>query len=415
MKKIILYIFFALPSYSISQDPKIISSKSWRKNFKKINHGQLKKTLGYDPKLELIEDNNPKVISQGGPTLYIHGWLSSKNATLVRNRCNDSSRIPGDVIIFNFPDASEWINNSIPYYMPLNKSSFGQENEIRALLCIIKVLYDVGISIPIYYPHSRGGAVLKKVIGILNQPSQEWRMKLKTLNFTKQNRNAILSSLKIVYFNAPLKNIHLMIKKNCENTLSFITYYLPCLKPFVSKNLTNFIEKRLFPIITSFNPQDTREPIEYLNDWKGLNTTVVLHFQYPDYVVPNEDSIKCAKILLTLNSDKTYVIIGNDGDHGFGDITIAKIIHALNKKLNCSYLEKTTLLDNGQTLLDANKPTLDTVEDHILSSNRICSESDRNKTSSTHSKISLYTVAAALGIFYYFNKNNRSATTISHI
>src|SRR5260221_10662298 len=112
MKKFLLYALFLLPSAIVAIDQQIADTKPWRTNFKKIDHKALEKALGYNPGLELIEDNNPNVVHQTGPTLYIHGWLCSKNATAIRRRCNDSNKIPGDVIIFNFPDASKWVNES---------------------------------------------------------------------------------------------------------------------------------------------------------------------------------------------------------------------------------------------------------------------------------------------------------------
>jgi hypothetical protein len=266
---------------------------------------------------------------------------------------------------------------------------------------------------PVYYPHSRGGAVIKKVVGILNQPSEEWQKNLKKLGLTQQDRSTILNALKVVYFNTPLKNIHLTIQKHCEDKLATITYYFPSLKPFVAETVTNFMKKRIFPLLTSFNPTDTREPIDYLNDWKNLNAVIVLHFQHADNDVPDSDNIECAKILLTVNPDKTYVIIGNDGSHGYGDITIAKVIHALNEKLGCSYLKNTELLTSGAAFLDANKPGLDTVEEHIVTANEAFALN--NPHAKKPSKFSWPRITAALGLMYYLAKNNTYLVTPKQI
>jgi len=121
MKKLMMFVFFILPVAIV-----LPNATPWRDKFKNVDHAKLEQLLGFNPRLELIEDNNPDVVHQGGPTLYIHGWLGAKDAKNVRSRCNDSNRVPGDVLIFDLPDASYWIRQTVPYWMPLSRSNFAQ-------------------------------------------------------------------------------------------------------------------------------------------------------------------------------------------------------------------------------------------------------------------------------------------------
>jgi hypothetical protein len=328
------------------------ASAPWRYKFNHIDHAMLEQLLGFNPAIELIEDNSPDVIHQAGPTLYVHGWLSGKDAKNLRNRCNDSNKIPGDVVVFNFPDASHWIRQTIPYYMPISRSNFAQKNDIKTMLCVVKALHNAGIQIPVCYAHSRGGAVAKKSIGILNNPSDEWKKELEILGISVEDQEIILGALKVAYLETPLKNVDLVIRKDWESILAPLVYVCPSLKSFASETVPKFVKNNIFPVVTSFNPRDTREPIDYLKDWNNLNATVVLHFQHGDKKVPNDDDAECAKILLTAKPNNTHVIVGNDGGHDDGNKTISKVIHALNKSQNCSYLNTQKALSAGDQLLE---------------------------------------------------------------
>lgn len=372
MKNLIVYAFLTAFFVIKGMEPE----KVWREKFKKVNHPSLQTKLGYNPTLELIEDNNPEVVHGTGPTLYIHGWLGSKDASYLRRRCGDSSKIPGDVIVFNFQDASRWINLNVattsisfPYWMPINKSNFGQEGDVTSLLCVLAELHHQDIQIPICYPHSRGGAALTKAISILNKPSEEWKEKLKTLEITDDTRSKILNSIKIAYLNTPLKNISLAIKKRCENRLFFFTYLFPFLQAFVSHQVSSFIQKKVLPRCTSYNATDTKEPIHYLNDWQKT-ITAVLHFQHHDTYVPNDDDITCAQLLIAANPNNTYVLMGKDGGHNYGDRTIAQIIHALNKSKGCSYQNNEDALNKGKEMLEGHKYSRENVADYIQNKNK---------------------------------------------
>lgn len=347
MQKSMVLVLFFLPVALFSSP-----STPWRDKFKNIDHAQLERLLGFNPRLELIEDNNPDVIHQNGPTLYFHGWLSGKDAITLRNRCNDSNRVPGDIIVFDFPDASYWWKQMIPYWMPLSRSNFAQKMDIKTALCVAKVLHDAGIFLPVCYAHSRGGAVAKKTIGILNNPSDQWKKELNDIGINAEDRQAILGALKVAYLETPLKDVDLVIRKDWESKLAPLVYVCPSLKPFASETVPAFVKNKVFPVVTSFNPEDTREPMDYLKDWAGLEATAVLHFQHGDKKVPNDDDAECAKILLTAKPNNTHVIVGNDGGHDDGNKTISKVIHALNKSQGCSYLNTQKALSAGDQLLE---------------------------------------------------------------
>lgn len=131
-------------SFNSYGSQQLIEKPAWRENFEqKINNPkheiyqnaqELWKTINHNPDIQLIKDDNPNVIHQSGPTLFIHGWNSSPDAYSVYRQCTDSKTIPGDVVTFRFPDASSWFKKTVPYWFPISKSSFAAEPDIKTLL-----------------------------------------------------------------------------------------------------------------------------------------------------------------------------------------------------------------------------------------------------------------------------------------
>jgi hypothetical protein len=393
MKKIITSLII-LSTISLLSGDKPIQPNQWRKRFNKIDHEKLTKELGYNPNLRLIQKDDTNLVNQGGPTLYIHGWLSSPDALAVLNRCNDNNKIPGDVIVFDFPDAIKWIKHIVPCSIPLGKSNFAQKDDVKALLAVIKALHEVGIHCPIIYSHSRGGAVVMKAVGILNNSDKKGSEILHDLHFNNQDTKTILKQLKVVYFNTPVKDTHLLIQKKCEAKLALLTWLFPSLNHFASTTIPDFIEKKIFPNITSFDPNDTESAISYFENWNDLSVTAVLHFQHEDTHVPCCDNVDCAQKLLKANPDNTYIITGNDGGHTAGDKTLSLIIHALNKSNGLSHLANEYLLRKGRAILAKNKPTYKTVNKHLDDASKKHTREDALKKIILYKKISLYSSAA---------------------
>ena len=267
------------------------------------------------------------------------------------------------------------------------------------------MLRDAGIPVSVCRAHSRGGAVAEKFIGILNNPSDEWKKGLSDIEINSTEQQAILDDLKVAYLETPLKSVDLVLKKEWEDRLAPLVYIFPSLKPFASETVPAFVKNKVLPTLTSYNPEDTREPIDYLKDWNNLKATVVLHFQHGDKKVLNDDDGECAKILLTAKPHNTYVIVGNDGVHDDGDKTIAKIAHALNKSQGCSYLNKPEALSAGDELL-AKAATLnaDNVEEHVHGAHKKFAEDNQKRKFSLASAACFSSGFGSLAAALYNNK-----------
>lgn len=359
MKKITLVIGILLaarPSLAMI----VTQQQEWRKNFKNIDHGSITKLLGFDPAIELIEDNNLNVIHQC-PTVYFHGWLSGKTAHRVIKRCENSNTIPGDKIIFNFQDASTWFKlpagiseitgiKSVPILPPnLFKSNLAQTDDILTGIVILKALYDVNIKNFVLYGHSRGGGTICSLIGFLNQAqtnlqSHEYHT-LQQLNITQNNCTNLLSAIKVVYLDCPLKDVKTAL----------------AVHPWASFLPTSLLEKTIIPTLSQYNSEKP-QPIDYVKDWPK-NIPVLFHTQYNDSKVSNIDDGEFAKKLLTHNSTSTYIIPGNDGGHDQGYKTISQSIHTINSLHNGSYVvNQSEQNKKNLTVYDKNN-----VEQHLKS------------------------------------------------
>lgn len=127
---------------------------------------------------------------------------------------------------------------------------------------------------------------------------------------------------------------------------------------------TQFIEESILPKVTSFNPEG-EQPIYSLDKWKGIKCATVLHFQHNDKSVSNDDDGVFAKTLLSVKPKNTWIIPGNNGGHNYYHETTRKVIHALNKRNGCSYLNDEKLLKKGEEILQQSQPTVDSVEKYL--------------------------------------------------
>lgn len=171
MKKALIFLFVSLFQYSLSTEEPT-NQFPWREFIKKLDHNSVAEELGYDPGIELIEEDNPNVVHGKQPTIFFHGWGSSKNAPRVLEHIKNSEIIPGDVIVFNFPDATKWAGY-IPYFFPIYNSSFAQKLDIITALVVFKALNNVGIFPEVVFSHSRGAGTNINVFGVVNDPSDE--------------------------------------------------------------------------------------------------------------------------------------------------------------------------------------------------------------------------------------------------
>jgi pimeloyl-ACP methyl ester carboxylesterase len=357
MKKLIL-LFCALLSLSNQASETL----PWRTNFKQIDNPEWSQApiiteqwekLKHNPQITLFEKKDRNLVNQSGPTLFVHGWGDSKDSRKTHNRCTRNDILPGDVIAFNFPDASHWVANTIPYKMPLSKSSFAGDPDIATLLCVLKTLH-LADSLPaVLYAHSRGAGTTCKTIGILNSPTEDDEDNFLTQwKISETERADIISSFRVIYIIDPLTNFDIALHQQVRTKLMIVDWLLPS---FIENRITPHI-KGLLPSITQYNPNTYKNAIDYIKQWNGIKIPVWLHFEKNDEVVGNEDNVECVQKFLSAIPSTLHVSCTDNGGHKAYEIFINTIVHAFNKQAECSYLKGQHYDDENtaRTIKDAN-------------------------------------------------------------
>ncbi len=372
-KKYFIFICFFISSFINSSTDPLNMPEIWRNNFKLLQNPEWNdydttqnrwKKLGYDPHITLIEKEYNNTSS--GPTLFIHDWASSKDAYNTVKLCS-SNNIPGDVITFNFSDASRWFKQTIPYWMPFTKSNFAGKEDITSLLCVLKTLHSLQCLPTVWYADSQGADIAQAVAGILNQPSEIEQNLLTEWNIQANDRSDILSRLKIMYLLNPLTNVEIALNRYIQSKLFIFDYIFPILsemisakfnnklpelpsdlknelttkitaikkdpQSFVKKYITPVVKNYILPLLTHYNPKQ-KNPIDYISQLEGIqNTKIWLHLE-------EEDINIIQQLLLALPNEHLYVsYINNDGHNTFEALNNPTIglIDAFNQTNECAY------------------------------------------------------------------------------
>jgi hypothetical protein len=206
---------------------------------------------------------------------------------------------------------------------------------LKHAISVLKVLNEAQCCPAVLYAHSRGGATLKKIIGILNKPTDDDQKILDSLEITKINQNTILNAIKMVYVLNPLTDTRVALKKQAHSRLALLYYIAP---KFVDDTIIPWFAISVLPRISQFNPADIKQPMDYINQWSGLESHVLLHFEENDNDVSNDTDIECAKLFIQ-NVANLSITRTNNGGHNAYTLLISKIIHWLNHQAKCSYLD----------------------------------------------------------------------------
>lgn len=367
------------------------NNENWLKKIKTANEKSTK-ILGYNPKIERLPEKNPDVKNKKVPTVYLHGWGDSKDGIKgVKSDIQEGSfRIPGDIICFNFEDAT--ING----HLPITKSSLGQKKDILPTILVFELLNSLYNSWNIY-GHSRGGAVAVNTIGVLNKPNQDWRQELKKLGINKKLRKSILEKIEkgVVVLDCPLTEVKPVIRKSIKDIASVpsssLSKWVPDflkrawnsmpdlgltgLSTDLSLDVSTTSTEGSMSILMPYKPW-REQAIKSLDNWKGLNIKTLLHFQHNDRVLSNKNDVPFAQKLIERNPKSTWIVLGSDGGHCSGFQTIYKVIHALNKRSDGPYLDLKYLLEKGEKILKKSQPSPENVEKYIKSYYAKCAKAE---------------------------------------
>ncbi len=387
--------------------------KIWRKNFEQLREFKTTQSfevvirwqkLQHDPQITLVVKDDPTIIQQSGPTLFIHGWGGNKDSYTTSRLCS-SNNIPGDVITFNFPDASYWIKETIPYWMPISQSSFAGHKDIVTLLAVVKTLHSANCLPAVWYAHSRGSGITKAAIGILNNPSKDEKDLLIEWGINDKVRKDIINAIKIIYLLNPLTNFDIALNKQIQSKLMVIDYFLPFLR---KKIIAPTLKKHILPFLTHYDPQQ-KNPIDYIQQWNDLQCKVWLHFEENDQSVSNEDDVNLITQLSEKLSDNLYVsCTNNDGGHDAYPVLINQIIHHFNQKNNCSHRNTSAEISNKTSLISDAKfvPSNATPLQHLNSYSQKHTQNNFSNHRMTRRLVSIIKISLFSLLLYYLNQSS---------
>jgi|GEM_PF-2733893 len=400
--------FFIYPSQQLSQTDVV----PWRHNFQKLKDAQSVhacqalnrwQKLGYNPDITLLEKNSAAIFQKNGPTLFIHGWLGGKDAYKSYKLCS-SDNIPGDVVTFNFPDASYWFKQTIFYGMPVTKSSFAGKLDILALLAVLKTLHDIECLPAVWYPHSRGAGVTQAVVAILNKPESNEQEILNEWEITEQIRTDILSTLKIVYLLTPLTNFDSALNKQIQTKIASLDYLFPSLR---TKIIFPLLKNHILPWLTHYDPQQ-KNPIDYIAQWQGLKAAVWLHLEENDCDVSNDNDENLIELLKGVIPEKSlYVSCVNNGGHNAYEIFINTIIHSFYFLHDCISCKSEVPLHENIPLNNARLDYKKNIKQHLSDFSQT---STKNKGFWEHRMTqrlkNIFLVLCFGSLLYYLNKSS---------
>ena len=250
-----------------------------------INATELKKTVdtksqpfAHDLGIKII----PSVKKEAEVTICCHGYGHSNT---IGDVLNSFKVVPDHIVSFNFPD----FNCVTKGYDP-KKSTFGSINELLPLFYVLKVVVvDAQLQKVNLYGFSAGGGAVVNAVAVLNQTIYDEQLKTIGIDAAakKQIRDAVQKGL--VILDCPLKSIdEIMALRGKDPEFAILS------QRYIKNNM---------------------RPIDAIEKIKGMDLTILLHFQTPDEILGNRDDKLFADRLIASNRGKTRVIYGNDGGH----------------------------------------------------------------------------------------------------
>lgn len=189
------------------------------------------------------------------------------------------------VISFNFPDY-----DCFKRQVKIEDSVFGTVEQILPLLYIIKktVVVDGKPEVDLYGFSAGGGAIVDAIAALNTHRFDE---KLKQIGIDQNDKEKMLAAIQkgTIILDCPLKSIREIAEFRPSPDLEYL-------------------QKR-------YKANDM-EPIDSLNNLKGLSLHVVLYFNDPDEILSNRDDLLFYERLKKANEKgTTLLIIGQGGGH----------------------------------------------------------------------------------------------------
>lgn len=219
--------------------------------------------------------------TNSGVTICCHGYGSSCQVGEV---VHSFKAIPDHIVSFNFPDY-----DCIRRKMTVDQTVFGKPEEIMPVLYLLKKLViDGGVDTVSLYGFSAGGGAIINVLSFLNQTNQD--QALKKIGIDAKGKKKIIAALQrgIIILDCPLKSMD---------------------------EIAAFRPGKDMDILSKRYRDNNMRPIDSIALLKGLDLTILIHFQNPDEMIGNTDDELFIERLKTTNAGKTYSVIANEGGH----------------------------------------------------------------------------------------------------
>ena len=267
----------------------------------------------------------------GRAILYLHPWgligiPHKRSAELLRSY----NVLPGDVIIFNFPDGG-W-----RFPVPFVHTSFGQLSDVLPAIYTLAYAYDhFDLHAIDLFGYSRGGAVAINMIAVLNDETDMYDKQLASIGIDRQKRKKLLTLIQAgsLVLDCPLIDVNATFNQYSNLIQSFFFRF------------THYIPEGLQAL----------ESIEKISD---LSLKVLIHFQCNDQRVFNNNDATVYCMFKKHNPETTFLVLGDDGGHTHTHEALAKSIHQFYKRVGGAYNSFVTESNSSQQKSEESFPLL---------------------------------------------------------
>lgn len=286
---------------------------TWQKGYEPTpaQKKEQRKLFHYNLRIEHIIDHDPHVEAHHDrPTVFFHGWGDTKNSAKLLKAFTDV--LPGDIITFHFHDHGVIIPK-------LRHANLGQLPDVLTGLYVLKwARHTLGLTAIDLFGYSRGGATILNLIAVLHDKTGAYDRDLMRIGINAAERTALLSMIQkgCIVLDCPLTDMNVSVEMRM-------------------KKFTNQMIKALTRV-TKYEPTGL-QGLTSAAQFKGLKLNLLLHFQYHDTIVSNQNEAELYRRLATHNPKTTYVVLGNDGGHLHTHAALAHTIHTFKKMSGGAY------------------------------------------------------------------------------
>ena len=306
--------------------------------------------LGYDPEIEILGESNNQVINPDRCTIALHGWGDSKEFIRRLKRHNPySPLLPGTVITYNALDAVQ------DGHLPIAQSSFGQLPDIIPFLYVLKQCADADLPTIDINAHSRGAALAINGLAVLNNNTNKYNQVWDQLHINPAQREKIKAMIQkgCIVLQCPLVSVRAAIKNQVKtirqgiiarsSLLNTLSNFMPSFSLKFSSSLGSVSDASTAASVeyaaSTFTYYKAWEetPLRSIENLKGLDLKMLVHFEENDQVVTNEYDDRFYA-LLSLRNPSVHLSLGHNGSHNRMSESFFTELHTFRKLHGAAHL-----------------------------------------------------------------------------